>query len=38
MVAKLNGISIGALGSWVEGAVGVSSYILYSNILLHYLK
>jgi predicted GNAT family acetyltransferase len=38
MVAKLNGISIGALGSWVEGAVGVSSYILYSNILLHYLN
>ncbi len=38
LVAELNGVPIGALGSWVEGAVGVSSYILYSNILLHYLN
>jgi GNAT superfamily N-acetyltransferase len=37
LIAELNGMAIGALGSWVEGAVGVSSYILYSNILLNYL-
>jgi len=37
LIAELHGKSIGALGSWVEGAVGVSSYLLYSNILLHYI-
>jgi len=38
LIAELDGKPIGALGSWVEGAVGVSSYILYSNILLNYMK
>ena len=37
LVAELDNIPIGALGSWIEGAVGISSYILYSNILLFYL-
>jgi GNAT superfamily N-acetyltransferase len=38
LVAELNGEIIGALGAWVEGAVGVSSYILYSNILLNFIE
>ncbi len=38
LIAEINGVQVGALGSWIEGAVGVSSYILYSNILLNYLK
>ncbi|MFA6596423.1 MAG: GNAT family protein [Ignavibacteriaceae bacterium] len=37
LVAELHKEPIGALGSWVEGAIGVSSYLLYSNILLHYM-
>lgn len=38
LVAELHNEPIGALGSWVEGSVGVSSYLLYSNILLHFMK
>ncbi len=37
LIAEYNNMPIGALGSWVEGAGGISSYILYSNILLFYL-
>ena len=38
LVAELDRAPIGALGSWVEGASGVSSYILYSNILLNHMS
>lgn len=36
--AEIDSKPVGALGSWIEGAAGVSSYILYSNILLNYLE
>lgn len=38
LIAEIETKPVGALGSWIEGAAGVSSYILYSNILLNYLE
>ena len=38
LIAEFSGEPIGALGSWVEGAGGVPSHIVYSTLLLHHMS